>query len=191
MDHGFEFYSFEHGNIRDVSQSNHGTAMAGLLVAKGSGPMRAWRLMLSWHSSRPWPRGNNREQRQNWRYSMVQVSAGEYHQSLSGDSRHPQIASRSVAGAVEDALDAGIFVVAAAGNAGPHNSDVSTPTMSIAISVGAYDDFDTWLDKQRDLVDPIQNNKNVAKSKNIGQGSYILSTVSSDKSLPVHIPLER
>ena len=35
-----DFYSFDHGTVRDVSQSNHGTAMAGLLVAKGSGPMR-------------------------------------------------------------------------------------------------------------------------------------------------------
>jgi serine protease AprX len=101
-----------------------------------------------------------------------------------------QIASRSVAGAVEDALDAGIFVVAAAGNAGPDNSDVSTPAnVDRVISVGAYDRFLTpWSNSSvGSQIDPYSDTTRAwpnQKPEILAPGSYILSTVSSDKSPP-------
>ena len=190
-----DFYSFDHGTVRDVSQSNHGTAMAGLLVAKGSGPMRGMapnvELSVAVGLGPEGTTGNSVRVADAIQWCRVSQQVNIISLSLGGPfEATSQIASRSVAGAVEDALDAGIFVVAAAGNAGPDNSDVSTPAnVDRVISVGAYDRFMTpWSNSSvGSQIDPYSETTRVwpnQKPEILGPGSYILSTVSSDKSPP-------
>ena len=190
-----DFYSFDHGTVRDVSQSNHGTAMAGLLVAKGSGPMRGMapnvELSVAVGLGPEGTTGNSARVADAIQWCRISQQVNIISLSLGGPfEATSQIASRSVAGAVEDALDAGIFVVAAAGNAGPDNTDVSTPAnVDRVISVGAYDRFMTpWSNSSvGSQVDPYSETTRTwpnQKPEILGPGSYILSTVSSDKSPP-------
>ncbi len=190
-----DFYSFDHGTVRDVSQSNHGTAMAGLLVAKGSGPMRGMapnvELSVAVGLGPEGTTGNSARVADAIQWCRISQQVNIISLSLGGPfEATSQIASRSVAGAVEDALDAGIFVVAAAGNAGPDNTDVSTPAnVDRVISVGAYDRFMTpWSNSSiGSQIDPYSETTRTwpnQKPEILGPGSYILSTVSSDKSPP-------
>ena len=104
-----------------------------------------------------------------------------------------QQASRSVSGAVQDALDNGIFVVAAAGNAGPNNIDVSTPAnVEGVISVGAYDRFLTpwsnssigsYLDPYNDWIESGQ----IRNPRYLPQAPIFSPQFPAKNLLPTHI----
>ena len=104
-----------------------------------------------------------------------------------------QQASRSVSGAVQDALDNGIFVVAAAGNAGPNNIDVSTPAnVEGVISVGAYDRFLTpWSNSSiGSYLDPYNELDRVwpnQKPEILAPGSIFSPQFPAKNLLPTHI----
>ena len=190
-----DFYAFQHDQVRDVSQSHHGTSMAGLLIANGSGPLQGMApkvtLSVAVGLGPEGTTGNSVRVADAIQWCRISQRSDIISLSLGGPfEASSQQASRSVSGAVQDALDNGIFVVAAAGNAGPNNIDVSTPAnVEGVISVGAYDRFLTpwsnssigsYLDPYNDL-DRVWPNQ---KPEILAPGSYILSTVSSQKSPP-------
>ena len=142
-----DFYAFQHDSVRDVSQSHHGTAMAGLLVSNGSGPFsgmaKGVTLSIAVGLGPEGTTGNSIRVADAIQWCRVSQQVNIISLSLGGPfEASSQQASRSVSTAVNDALESGIFVVAAAGNAGPNNLDVSTPAnVEGVISVGAYDRF--------------------------------------------------
>ena len=190
-----DFYAFQHDSVRDVSQSHHGTAMAGLLVSNGSGPLsgmaKGVTLSIAVGLGPEGTTGNSIRVADAIQWCRVSQQVNIISLSLGGPfEASSQQASRSVSTAVNDALDSGIFVVAAAGNAGPNNLDVSTPAnVEGVISVGAYDRFLTpWSNTSIGSdFDPYTESVRVwpnQKPEILAPGSYILSTVSSEKSPP-------
>lgn len=190
-----DFYAFQHDSVRDVSQSHHGTAMAGLLVSNGSGPLsgmaKGVTLSIAVGLGPEGTTGNSIRVADAIQWCRVSQQVNIISLSLGGPfEASSQQASRSVSTAVNDALESGIFVVAAAGNAGPNNLDVSTPAnVEGVISVGAYDRFLTpWSNTSLGSdLDPYTESVRVwpnQKPEILAPGSYILSTVSSEKSPP-------
>ncbi len=190
-----DFYTFRHTDVRDVSKSHHGTSMAGLLVANGSGPLDGIApnvlLSIAIGLGPEGTTGNSIRVADAIQWCRVTQQVDIISLSLGGPFEATnQEASRSVSGAVIDALDAGIFVIAAAGNAGPDNFDVSTPAnVEGVISVGAYDRFLTpWSNSSVGSgIDPYTGQTRTwpnQKPEVLGPGSFILSTVSSSKNPP-------
>ena len=190
-----DFYAFQHDSVRDVSQSHHGTAMAGLLVSNGSGPLsgmaKGVTLSIAVGLGPEGTTGNSIRVADAIQWCRVSQQVNIISLSLGGPfEASSQQASRSVSTAVNDAIESGIFVVAAAGNAGPNNLDVSTPAnVEGVISVGAYDRFLTpWSNTSIGSdFDPYTESVRVwpnQKPEILAPGSYILSTVSSEKSPP-------
>ena len=126
-----DFYQGEHDNIRDVGDDWHGTMMAGLLVAdgkfRGSAPGVDLSVALALG-----PSGSSGDEdlvAQAVRWCRITQDADIISLSLGSNPGSGMTEQSQTARAVEEAIEAGIFVVAAAGNRDSDEviSDVSVP----------------------------------------------------------------
>ena len=147
-----DFYQEENDEIRDIGYDSHGTLMAGLLVANGSfvGAAPEVSLSVAIALGPDGKSGNEGMVSQAIRWCRISQSADVISLSLGSEPGSRIISTSETVEAVQEALDAGIFVVAAAGNSdsGSNNSDVSTPaSIPGVIAVGAHDKGgDPWGD---------------------------------------------
>ena len=137
-----DFYANQHDNIRDVGEEYHGTLMAGLLVANGTFIGAAPEVSLSIALALG-PEGRSGQAdrvAQAIRWCRITQNVDIISLSLGGDPSESMAFRSETVEAVTEALDAGIFVVAAAGNNGMRSSvdDVSVPaSLAGVIAVGA------------------------------------------------------
>ena len=137
-----DFYEGEHGFVRDVGEDSHGTMMAGLLVANGKfyGAAPGVDLSIALALGPSGTSGQEDRVAQAIRWCRITQKADIVSLSLGSDPGDGMGIQSETVLAVQEALDAGIFVVAAAGNTGNDASisDVSVPAnMRGVIAVGA------------------------------------------------------
>ena len=137
-----DFYEGEHGLVRDVGEDSHGTMMAGLLVADGKfyGAAPGVDLSIALALGPAGTSGQEDRVAQAIRWCRITQNADIVSLSLGSDPGDGMGIQSETVLAVQEALDAGIFVVAAAGNTGNDASisDVSVPAnMQGVIAVGA------------------------------------------------------
>ena len=138
-----DFYDGDHEDIRDIGKDNHGTLMVGLLVANGTFIGAAPEVDLSVALALG-PEGRSGQAdrvAQAIRWCRITQDVDIISLSLGGDPGEGMKSLQSeTVQAVTEALDAGIFVVAAAGNNGMklNINDVSIPAnIPGVIAVGA------------------------------------------------------
>ena len=138
-----DFYSGDHGNIRDIGDNFHGTLMAGLLVANGTyvGAAPSVSLSVALALGPEGEAGQSDRVSLAIRWCRISQDVDIISLSLGGDPGMgmSNLQSETVQ-SVNEALDAGIFVVAAAGNNGnkANINDVSIPAnIPGVIAVGA------------------------------------------------------
>ena len=147
-----DFYSEKDSPVRDIGTNSHGTLMAGLLVANSSFTGAAPGVSLSVAISLG-PDGKSANERmvsQAIRWCRISQDSDIISLSLGTAPGSSFSATSDTLDAVREALDDGIFVIAAAGNIDPKQniSDVSSPaSLSGVIAVGAHDrNGDPWID---------------------------------------------
>ena len=147
-----DFYSEKDSPVRDIGTNSHGTLMAGLLAANGSFTGAAPSVSLSIAISLG-PDGKSANERmvsQAIRWCRISQDSDIISLSLGTAPGSTFSDSSDTLDAVREALDDGIFVIAAAGNSDPRQnlSDVSSPaSLSGVIAVGAHDrNGDPWVD---------------------------------------------
>ncbi|MBR79400.1 MAG: hypothetical protein CMA88_01250 [Euryarchaeota archaeon] len=149
---GFRDFYQDSEAVRDIGYDSHGTLMAGLLVANGSfmGAAPEVSLSVAIALGPDGKSGNEGMVSQAIRWCRISQSADVISLSLGSEPGSRITSTSETVEAVQEALDAGIFVVAAAGNSDSesNNSDVSTPaSMPGVIAVGAHDKGgDPWRD---------------------------------------------
>ncbi|MBT3653801.1 MAG: S8 family serine peptidase [Euryarchaeota archaeon] len=137
-----DFYSGQHDVIRDVGEEYHGTLMAGILIANGTfrGAVPNIDLSVALALGPEGSSGQGDKVAQAIRWCRITERVDIISLSLGGESGDGMTQHSATAAAVQEALDVGIFVVAAAGNTGLDTdiNDVSTPSsIEGVISVGA------------------------------------------------------
>ena len=184
-----DFYEGQHDNIRDVGDDWHGTMMAGLLVAdgkfRGSAPGVDLSVALALGPSGT--SGNEDFVAQAVRWCRITQEADIISLSLGSDPGSGMAVQSETAQAVEEALESGIFVVAAAGNrdSGDMISDVSVPAnIEGVIAVGTITrNGATWSQTATgSAIDPYtQENRSYPSQKPevIAPGVLLLSTSGS------------
>jgi len=147
-----DFYSQQDTPIRDIGINSHGTLMAGILVANGSFVGAAPQVSLSIAISLG-PDGKSANERmvsQAIRWCRISQDADIISLSLGTAPGSSHSTSSDTLDSVREALEAGIFVIAAAGNIDPdeNQSDVSSPaSLPGVIAVGAHDrNGNPWTD---------------------------------------------
>ncbi len=147
-----DFYSEKDSPVRDIGTNSHGTLMAGLLVANGSFTGAAPGVSLSIAISLG-PDGKSANERmvsQAIRWCRISQDSDIISLSLGTAPGSSFSSSSDTLDAVSEALEDGIFVIAAAGNRDPQQnfSDVSSPaSLSGVIAVGAHDrNGNPWVD---------------------------------------------
>ncbi len=156
-----DFYSEQDYPVRDIGTNSHGTLMAGLLAANGSFKGAAPGVSLSIAISLG-PDGKSANERmvsQAIRWCRISQDSDIISLSLGTAPGSSFSISSDTLDAVKEALDAGIFVIAAAGNSDTKQnlSDVSSPaSLSGVIAVGAHDrNGEPWRDSaEGSLYDP-------------------------------------
>ena len=174
----------------EYGEDHHGTMMAGILLSSGAFEGAATGVTLSVAAALG-PTG----------YSIKDGAVGEAVEwcwktqqadiiSLSlGGEADPSIAiGGPTVTSVEDALESGVVVVAAAGNQGENSSDVSTPaSIEQVIAVGATDRYgSSWKDTSRgspSLNGEQRENPNL-KPEISAPGEDIISTNDPSLSIP-------
>ena len=138
-----DFYSGEDGNIRDIGDDYHGTLMAGLLIGNGTyvGAAPSVSLSVALALGPEGEAGQSDRVSLAIRWCRISQDVDIISLSLGGDpgGGMSNLQSETVE-AVNEALDAGIFVIAAAGNNGQKSNikDVSIPAnIPGVIAVGA------------------------------------------------------
>ena len=136
-----DFYEGEHDLVRDVGEDSHGTMMAGLLVADGKfyGAAPGVNLSVALALGPTGTSGQEDRVAQAIRWCRITQKADIVSLSLGSDPGDGMGIQSETVLAVQEALDAGIFVVAAAGNTGDDASiyDISVPAnMRGVIAVG-------------------------------------------------------
>ncbi len=126
-----DFYAQDHYNIRDIGSNYHGTLMAGLLVANGTLFGAAPKVSLSVAISLG-PSGKSGQEgmvSQAIRWCRITQDADIISLSLGANPGERIDDESETSLAVQEAIDYGIFVVAAAGNTGLDDSiqDISIP----------------------------------------------------------------
>ncbi|MFL2493502.1 MAG: S8 family peptidase [Candidatus Thalassarchaeum sp.] len=184
-----DFYEGQNDNIRDVGDDWHGTMMAGLLVADGKFRGAAPGVDLSVALALG-PSGTSGQEdlvAQAVRWCRITQEADIISLSLGGNPGSGMTEQSQTARAVEEALEAGIFVVAAAGNRDSDEifSDVSVPAnVEGVIAVGSITRSGTiWPQSATgSLVDPYtQQNRTYPNQKPevSAPGVLLLSTAGS------------
>jgi len=137
-----DFYENSHSDVRDIGTNSHGTLMAGLLVANGTLIGAAPEVSLSIAISLG-PTGQSGQEgmvSQAIRWCRITQNADIISLSLGANPGERMDDSSDTVLAVKEAINEGIFVVAAAGNTGLDESiyDISTPAnVEGVISVAA------------------------------------------------------
>ncbi len=189
-----DFYQGEHDNIRDVGDDWHGTMMAGLLVAdgkfRGSAPGVDLSVALALG-----PSGSSGDEdlvAQAVRWCRITQNADIISLSLGSNPGSGMTEQSQTARAVEEAIEAGIFVVAAAGNRDSDEviSDVSVPAnVEGVIAVGAITrSGSVWSQSATgSAIDPYtQQNRSYPNQKPevSAPGILLLSTAGSNLEPP-------
>ncbi len=189
-----DFYQGEHDNIRDVGDDWHGTMMAGLLVAdgkfRGSAPGVDLSVALALG-----PSGSSGDEdlvAQAVRWCRITQNADIISLSLGSNPGSGMTEQSQTARAVEEAIEAGIFVVAAAGNRDSDEviSDVSVPAnVEGVIAVGALTrSGSVWSQSATgSAIDPYtQQNRSYPNQKPevSAPGILLLSTAGSNLEPP-------
>ncbi len=139
-----DFISNDNDNVQDRGIDKHGTMMAGILVSKGRFTGAAPNVDLYVAAALD-EDGQTRSESvvaTAIRWCWSEMGADIISLSLGGEPNHENPLSSQTASAVSDALDNGVFVVAAAGNSGEEGAtDVSVPAnVQGVIAVGAVDE---------------------------------------------------
>jgi serine protease AprX len=127
--------------VRDVGLEYHGTMMSGILASNGTflgaAPEASISIALALG-----PEGSSGQQDRvslAIRWCRITQEADIISLSLGSDPGQGMGIETETVTAVQEALDEGIFVIAAAGNTGPDSPDVSVPAnVEGVIAVGAY-----------------------------------------------------
>ena len=189
-----DFYEGEHGLVRDVGEDSHGTMMAGLLVADGKfyGAAPGVDLSIALALGPSGTSGQEDRVAQAIRWCGITQNADIVSLSLGSDPGDGMGIQSETVLAVQEALDAGIFVVAAAGNTGNDASisDVSVPgNMQGVIAVGASTrSGNVWSNSANgSMVDPYtQENRSYPNQKPevSAPGVLLFSTTSTQIEPP-------
>ena len=188
-----DFVEEKHDKVRDVGEDSHGTLMSGLLISNGTflgaAPEVDLSVALALDDEGSSGSGERVAQAIRWcritqRVDIISLSLGGQPSDFSSNSQTNI--------AVQEALDSGIFVVAAAGNTGLDLdiNDVSQPSsLPGVISVGAISKsgyvwgssaFGSSIDPYSDTIREYPNQK----PEVIAPGVNIFSTASSSLSSP-------
>ena len=190
-----DFYDANHEDVRDIGEDYHGTLMAGLLVANGTYLGAAPEVDLSVALALG-PEGRSGQAdrvAQAIRWCRITQDVDIISLSLGGDpgSGMSSLQSETVT-SVNEALEAGIFVVAAAGNNGmkSHVTDVSIPAnIPGVIAVGASNsNGGIWLNSSiGSTTDPYSGEDRTfpnQKPEISAPGVKMFSTASTDIQPP-------
>jgi len=157
-----DFYSEKDSPVRDIGINSHGTLMAGLLVANGSfiGAAPGVSLSIAISLGPDGKSANERMVSQAIRWCRISQDSDIISLSLGTAPGSSYSSSSDTLEAVREALDDGIFVIAAAGNSDSRQnlSDVSSPaSLRGVIAVGAHDrDGGPWVDSAEGAqTDPV------------------------------------
>ena len=135
-----DFIDEENQQVRDVGTEFHGTMMAGIIASNGTFVGAAPEASISVALALG-PEGSSGQQDRvslAIRWCRITQEADIISLSLGADPGQGMGIETETVSAVQEALDEGIFVVAAAGNTGPGSSDVSVPAnIRGVIAVGA------------------------------------------------------
>ena len=190
-----DFYSGDHGNIRDIGDNFHGTLMAGLLVANGTyvGAAPSVSLSVALALGPEGEAGQSDRVSLAIRWCRISQDVDIISLSLGGDPGMgmSNLQSETVQ-SVNEALDAGIFVVAAAGNNGnkANINDVSIPAnIPGVIAVGASTvDGKIWANSSvGSNIDPYSSEEREfpnQKPEVTAPGVRMFSTASTEISPP-------
>ena len=189
-----DFYEGEHGLVRDVGEDSHGTMMAGLLVANGKfyGAAPGVDLSIALALGPSGTSGQEDRVAQAIRWCRITQKADIISLSLGSDPGDGMGIQSETVLAVQEALDAGIFIVAAAGNTGDDTSisDVSVPAnMQGVIAVGVSTrSGNVWSNSANgSMVDPYtQENRSYPDQKPevSAPGILLFSTTSTQIEPP-------
>ena len=190
-----DFYSGNHDDIRDIGKDYHGTLMAGLLVANGTyvGAAPSVSLSIALALGPEGEAGQADRVALAIRWCRISQNVDIISLSLGGDPGEGMSSFQSeTVDAVNEALDAGIFVVAAAGNNGAEDNvnDVSIPAnIPRVIAVGASNaDGKVWKNSSAGSdIDPYSEeprNFPNQKPEVIAPGVRMFSTASTLVSPP-------
>tara|TARA_Y100001960_G_scaffold326765_1_gene411743 strand:+ start:1955 stop:3190 length:1236 start_codon:yes stop_codon:yes gene_type:complete len=193
--HGFrDFYLEENDEVRDIGYDSHGTLMAGLLVANGTyrGAAPGVSLSVAIALGPDGKSGNERMVSQAIRWCRISQSSDVISLSLGSQPGSGVTSTSETVEAVQEALDDGIFVVAAAGNSDPqsNNTDVSTPaSLPGVIAVGAHDKGgNPWGDSAKGSpIDPETGEDRSfpnQKPEILAPGVLLWSCISNDREPP-------
>ena len=189
-----DFYEENNDEVRDVGEEYHGTMMAGLLVANGTFRGAAPGVSLSVALALG-PEGSSGQQDRvalAIRWCRITQEADIISLSLGSNPGMGMGTESETVSAVNEALDSGIFVVAAAGNTGLDDSisDVSVPAnIPGVIAVGAtYRSGIPWQDSASgSVIDPYEGeSRNFPNQKPevSAPGVNIFSTATTELSPP-------
>ena len=188
-----DFVDDKHDSVRDVGEDSHGTLMSGLLISNGTflGAAPEVDLSVSLALDAEGSSGSGERVAQAIRWCRITQRVDIISLSLGGQPS--EFSSNSQTNiAVQEALDSGIFVVAAAGNTGLDLdiNDVSQPSsLAGVISVGAISKsgyvwgssaFGSSIDPYSETIREYPNQK----PEVIAPGVNIFSTASSSLSSP-------
>ena len=187
-----DFFDESNQEIKDIGSEYHGTMMVGILASNGTflgaAPEASISIALALG-----PEGSSGQQDRvslAIRWCRITQEADIISLSLGSDPGQGMGIETETVTAVQEALDEGIFVIAAAGNTGADSSDVSVPAnIEGVIAVGAYRSSGTiWSDSASGSdIDPYTGQSREyphQKPEIIAPGVNIFSTASTELDPP-------
>ena len=187
-----DFFDESNQEIKDIGSEYHGTMMVGILASNGTflgaAPEASISIALALG-----PEGSSGQQDRvslAIRWCRITQEAHIISLSLGSDPGQGMGIETETVTAVQEALDEGIFVIAAAGNTGADSSDVSVPAnIEGVIAVGAYRSSGTiWPDSASGSdIDPYTGQSREyphQKPEIIAPGVNIFSTASTELDPP-------
>ena len=187
-----DFFDESNQEIKDIGSEYHGTMMVGILASNGTflgaAPEASISIALALG-----PEGSSGQQDRvslAIRWCRITQEADIISLSLGSDPGQGMGIETETVTSVQEALDEGIFVIAAAGNTGADSSDVSVPAnIEGVIAVGAYRSSGTiWPDSASGSdIDPYTGQSREyphQKPEIIAPGVNIFSTASTELDPP-------
>ena len=188
-----DFISNDHNNVQDRGKDLHGTMMAGILVSQGrfTGAAPNVDLYVAAALDEDGQTQSESVIATAIKWCWQDMGADIISLSLGGEPNPENPSSSQTATAVSDALEQGIFIVAAAGNSGNEGSiDVSVPAnVEGVIAVGAVDENrnlweQTAVGASKDGIDGENRTYPHQKPEVSAPGVGIVSTSSPDYTVP-------
>ena len=187
-----DFFDESNQEIKDIGSEYRGTMMVGILASNGTflgaAPEASISIALALG-----PEGSSGQQDRvslAIRWCRITQEADIISLSLGSDPGQGMGIETETVTSVQEALDEGIFVIAAAGNTGADSSDVSVPAnIEGVIAVGAYRSSGTiWPDSASGSdIDPYTGQSREyphQKPEIIAPGVNIFSTASTELDPP-------